>query len=98
MPRTEKRFGVVNQPSSTAVEELVPSAATTRNLLINATARSAATVSAAIYSGTFSNDATGNVAISEGTKINLSNYTALLSSAVSIAPFGKYAGNDPVFL
>jgi hypothetical protein len=94
MPRTEKRFGVVNQPSSTAVEELVPSAATTRNLLINSTARSAATVSAAIYSGTFSNDATGNVAISEGAKINLSNYTALLSSAQSIAPFGKYAGND----
>jgi hypothetical protein len=94
MPRTEKRFGVVNQPSSTAVEELVPSAATTRNLLINATARSAATVSAAIYSGTFSNDATGNVAISEGAKINLSNYTALPSSTGSILPFGKYAGND----
>ena len=38
MPRTEKRFGVVNQPSLSSVEELVPSAATTRNLLINATA------------------------------------------------------------
>ena len=97
MPRTEKRFGVVSQPSSTATEELVPSAATTRNLLINATARSAATISAAIYSGTFSNDATGNVAISAGAKINLSNYTALPSSTASIIPFGKYAG-DNVFI
>ena len=78
MPRTEKRFGVVNQPASTAVEELVPSAATTRNLLINATARSAAVIAAAVYSGAFSNDANANVSVSPGSaSINMSNASTL---------------------
>jgi hypothetical protein len=95
MPRTEKRFGVVNQPESTAVEELVPSAATTRNLLINATARSAATVSAAIYSGAFSNDATGNIAITSISTINLSSASAFPSPATTrMHYFGKAAGSD----
>lgn len=93
MPRTEKRFGVVNQPASTAVEELVPSAATTRNLLINATARSAAVISAAVYSGAFSNDATGTIAVSPGSaSINASNASTITAQALSVfSPLGKGA-------
>lgn len=91
MPRTEKRFGVVNQPASTAVEELVPSAATTRNLLINATARSAAVIAAAVYSGAFSNDATANVSVSpSAATINMSNASALSTNALTgMHLFGK---------
>jgi hypothetical protein len=98
MPRTEKRFGVVNQPASTAVEELVPSAATTRNLLINATARSTAVISAAIYTGAFSNDATGNIAITSISTITMSNASAspYSGSLSGVNYFGKNAGANVV--
>lgn len=98
MPRTEKRFGVVNQPASTAVEELVPSAATTRNLLINATARSAAVISAAIYSGVFSADATGLLNVASISTITMSNASAApySGSLSGINYFGKNAGNNVV--
>jgi len=95
MPRTEKRFGVVNQPASTAVEELVPSAATTRNVLINMTARSSATISAAIYSGAFSSDPTGSISVSPGSTISISNATTFPGGVISYAyPFGKSVGTD----
>lgn len=95
MPRTEKRFGVVNQPTASTPTELVPTATTTRNVLINATARTSAAISAAIYSGAYSNDATGNVSISAGASINLSNYSTIGANSVnSFFPFGKYAGGN----
>jgi hypothetical protein len=91
MPRTEKRFGVVNQPSLTAVEELVPSAATTRNVLINASARSAAVISAAIYSGAYSAPST-SVALSPGSSsINMANGSTIAggNQPTALWRFGK---------
>lgn len=91
MPRTEKRFGVVNQPASTAVEELVPSAATTRNLLINTTARSAAVISAAIYSGAYSAPST-SIALSPGSaSINMANGSTIAggNQPTALWRFGK---------
>ena len=100
MPRTEKRFGVVNQPASTAVEELVPSAATTRNLLINATARSAAVIAAAIYSGAYSNDTTGSVSLAPSTAlISMSNASAIAggNTPTALFRFGRGSSWNNVF-
>jgi hypothetical protein len=49
MPRTEKKFGQVNQATSTTLSELVPTSANRRNVLINITARSASDISIATY-------------------------------------------------
>jgi hypothetical protein len=94
MPRTEKRFGVVNQPTALTQNELVPTAATTRNLLINATARTSAVISAAIYSGAYSNDVNQSLNISSAAISNMSN-------TASGAPAGEtiyYLGKDNVYM
>lgn len=49
MPRTEKKFGQVNQATSTTLSELVPTSANRRNVLINVTARSASDISITTY-------------------------------------------------
>jgi hypothetical protein len=48
MARTEKKFGQVNQSSAT-LNEVVPTSANRRNILLNLTARSAANVTVATY-------------------------------------------------
>lgn len=92
MPRTEKRFGVVNQPTASTPTELVPTAATTRNLLINATARTSATISAAIYSGAYSNDLSGNIALTSVSNISPSVGTTTNQS------YAHYSGRDNVYI
>jgi hypothetical protein len=89
MPRTEKRFGVVNQPTASTPTELVPTAATTRNVLINTTARTTASISAAIYSGVYSNDVQDGLNISS---IPSSNIAAAGLDAII------YTGKDDVYL
>jgi hypothetical protein len=89
MPRTEKRFGVVNQPTASTPTELVPTAATTRNVLINTTARTTAAISAAIYSGVYSNDVQDSLNISS---IPSSNIAATTGDEII------YTGKDDVYL
>jgi hypothetical protein len=97
MPRTEKRFGLASQPDASVVTEIVPTASTTRNVLINTTARIPAKISAAIYSGAYSNDTTGNLEV-----ISLNTVTTLSSGVIGIpvlstvAPF--YLGRDNVYM
>lgn len=95
MPRTEKRFGVVNQPTASTPTELVPTAATTRNILINATARTTAAISAAIYSGAYSNDATGSIVISSFSVISSIPNSSVLSASNNICFI--YTGRDNVY-
>lgn len=95
MPRTEKRFGVVNQPTASTPTELVPTAVTTRNLLLHATGRGSASISAAIYSGAYSSDANQNVTISSAASaISVSNLSTVSTSFLRTLPFGNRAGEN----